>query len=140
MIYVLAGVLRLARFNLTSDAHEKSRWTTGVPTPVGAGYLMVVALMADELPVAAAASVVLAMALLMVSRLHLPELQGRGAVTVTLLIGLANYLAVMVWTNWYTIAWWNLWNGVILLAARAEVRRRQRAEDSPVEAEDLAQV
>ena len=139
-IYVLAGVFRLARFNLTSDAHEKSRWTTGMPTPIGAGYLMVVALMADELPVAAAGSVVLAMALLMVSRLHLPELQGRGPVTMTLLVGLANYFAVLVWTNWYTVAWWNAWNVVILLAARAELRRRERLEEGPVEAEDLAQV
>lgn len=140
VVYVLAGVFRLARFNLTSDAHAKSRWTTGVPTPVGAGYLMVVALMADELPVAVAASVVLVMALLMASRFHLPELQGRGPVTVTLFVGLASFLAVLAWTNWYTIAWWNLWNVVILLTARAEVRRQERADEQSVETEDLAQV
>jgi CDP-diacylglycerol--serine O-phosphatidyltransferase len=126
--YVLAGVYRLARFNLTSDLHEKSRWTTGVPTPIAAGYLMAVVLMRDRVPLLAAASVVLIMAMLMMSRWHLPELKGRGFVPLALVIGIFNYLAVVVWPNWYTVGWWNAWNGVILLAARREERQAELSE------------
>jgi CDP-diacylglycerol--serine O-phosphatidyltransferase len=103
--YVLAGVYRLARFNLTSDFHEKSRWTTGVPTPIAAGYLMALVLMRDQVPLVAAATVVLIMAILMMSRWHLPELMGRGFVPVALVVGIFNYLAVVVWPNWYTVGW-----------------------------------
>ena len=136
VVYVLAGVFRLARFNLTSNEHEKSRWTTGVPTPIGAGYLMAVVLMRDEIPPPAAAAVVLVMAALMMSRWHLPELKGRGFVSVALGVGVLNYFAVVIWPNWYTVAWWNAWNVVIVFAARAEVRRHEQM----LEAEDLAEV
>ncbi|MDH3743532.1 MAG: CDP-diacylglycerol--serine O-phosphatidyltransferase [Acidobacteriota bacterium] len=127
--FVLAGVFRLARFNLTSNEHEKARWTTGVPTPIAAGYIMTLVLMRDRVPVPAAAFVVLLMAMLMLSRWHLPELRGRGAVTVALLIGIPNYLAVMIWPNWYTVGWWNAWNVVILLVARTEARREEPEQD-----------
>ena len=43
--FLLAGVLRLARFNLTSEVHGKASRTTGVPTPIAAGYVMVLVLM-----------------------------------------------------------------------------------------------
>lgn len=129
-LYLVAGIYRLARFNLTSNVHAKARKTLGLPTPIGAGYLMVLVLMRDSIPEAAAAAVVLGMAMLMVSRISLPELHGRGPVAVTMLIGVANYLAIMVWPNWYTIAWWNLWNVVILFAARAEDRRLELSEST----------
>jgi CDP-diacylglycerol--serine O-phosphatidyltransferase len=35
VFYLLAGVFRLARFNLTSDVHVKASRTVGVPTPIG---------------------------------------------------------------------------------------------------------
>ena len=121
--YVLAGVYRLARFNLISDEHEKSRWTTGVPTPAAAGYIMALVLMRDQVPVAAAVTLVLVAAMLMVSRWHLPEFKGSGLVTRLLIIGVFTYFAVVLWPSWYTIGIWNAWNVVILLAARAEARR-----------------
>lgn len=123
--YLLAGVLRLARFNLTSDAHSKARSTTGVPTPVGAGYVMALVLMRDQISAPVSALVVLILAGLMVSRLHLPEFRGKSSVTVALAVGILNYLAVVAWPNWYTVGWWNLWNVVILLAAKSEERRFQ---------------
>ncbi len=127
LIYLLAGVLRLARFNLTSDAHGKARSTTGVPTPVGAGYVMALVLMRDQIPALAAALVLLILAGLMISRLQLPEFRGKSSVTVALLVGMLNYFAVVAWPNWYTVVWWNLWNVVILLVAKSEDRRFQEA-------------
>jgi len=128
LTYLVAGVYRLARFNIISDIHEKAHRTVGVPTPVGAGYLMVLVLMRDHIPVPAAAAVVVMMAMLMVSRVRLPELKGRGFVPVAMLIGMASYLAIMAWPNWYTVAWWSVWNAVILVAARREDRDLELTE------------
>jgi CDP-diacylglycerol--serine O-phosphatidyltransferase len=128
--YVLAGVFRLARFNLISDEHEKSRWTTGVPTPIGAGYIMVLVLMRDQIPVAGAVTLVLVLAMLMMSNWHLPELKGSGLVSRLLLIGMLTFFVVIFWPSWYTIGVWNAWNVVILLAARAEARRAALSEAS----------
>lgn len=121
--YLLAAVFRLARFNLTTDPHEKSETTLGVPSPIGAGYMMALALMRDELPAAAAAVVVLLVAVSMVSRWSLPAFTGRGPVVVALGVAIVNYLAFVVWPNWYTVIWWNLWNLVILALARRRERR-----------------
>ncbi|MBZ0089410.1 MAG: CDP-alcohol phosphatidyltransferase family protein, partial [Thermoanaerobaculia bacterium] len=73
--YLMAGVLRLARFNGTSDAHTKEHKTLGGPIPIGAGYAMAVALMRDHLSAAAGAAVIVVTALLMVSRVRLPQLK-----------------------------------------------------------------
>ena len=62
-------------------------------------------------------------ALAMVSKWRLPELKGGSVVTLLMGVGVLNYLAVVVWPNWYTVAWWNVWNVTILLAARSEDRR-----------------
>jgi CDP-diacylglycerol--serine O-phosphatidyltransferase len=126
--YILAGVFRLARFNLTSDEHTKARKTLGAPTPIAAGYLMALVLMRDQVPVAAGAALVLVMAMLMVSRIPLPELHGRGLVAMMLLVGLGNYLAVLIWPSWLTVIWWNVWNVAILLAARREDRHEVSQE------------
>ncbi|MCP4203821.1 MAG: CDP-diacylglycerol--serine O-phosphatidyltransferase [bacterium] len=117
--FVLAGVYRLARFNLISDEHQKASRTTGVPTPIAAGYMMALVLMRDQVPVPAAATVVLILALLMLSRWHLPEVQSRGWLGAAFGVGLLNYFALVAWPNWYTVGWWNVWNLVILaIAAR----------------------
>lgn len=121
--YILAGVYRLARFNLTSDEHSKARKTLGAPTPIAAGYLMVLVLMRDQVPVPAGAALVLVMGMLMVSRIPLPELHGRSLVSAMLLIGLGNYVAVLVWPSWLAVAWWNVWNLAILFAAHRADRQ-----------------
>ncbi len=115
--FVLAGVYRLARFNLTSDEHQKASRTTGVPTPIAAGYMMALVLMRDHIPAPAAATVVLIFAMLMLSRWHLPEVQARGWLGAAFGLGMLNYFALVAWPNWYTVAWWNAWNVVILLIA-----------------------
>ena len=129
LLYLMAGVLRLARFNVLSDAHAKDRRTLGVPIPIGAGYLMAVALMRHRVSAEEGALVAVAMALLMVSRVRLPQMKGRSAVTWMLLVGVGNYLAVVVRPNWATVVWWNLWNVAILVVAWLGERRS--ADDHP---------
>jgi CDP-diacylglycerol--serine O-phosphatidyltransferase len=129
-LYLVAGVYRLVRFNLTSDEHHKARHAMGVPTPVGAGYVMAAVLMREQITAPVGALIVLVMALLMISRLPLPEMRGRSLVTYAILVGIANYFVVVFRPNWYTIGWWNLWNVVILLVAKGEDRRLERAETS----------
>ncbi len=126
--YILAGVYRLARFNLTSDEHSKARKTLGAPTPIAAGYLMALVLMRDQVPAPAGAALVLVMGMLMVSRIQLPELHGKSLVSVLLLVGLVNYFALVIWPSWYTVIWWNVWNAVILVAAHREDRRFELSE------------
>jgi CDP-diacylglycerol---serine O-phosphatidyltransferase len=120
LCYLIAGVLRLARFNVSSDVHSKESRSTGLPTPIGAGYLMAIALMRDHLPPFAAAAVVMLIAVVMISRFPFPGVKGRKAATYAIFVGLANYLAVVFWPNWYTVIWWNLWNVVIVLIAHFE--------------------
>jgi CDP-diacylglycerol---serine O-phosphatidyltransferase len=123
VVYLLAGTFRLARFNLTTDAHTKARRTTGVPIPVAAGYMLAVVLMREQIPVGWVVAVVLLLAGLMASRVPLPEFKATGLVGAAFLIGLATYLAVVVRPSWLTVAVWNLWNCVILVTALAVERR-----------------
>ncbi|MEO8195659.1 MAG: CDP-diacylglycerol--serine O-phosphatidyltransferase [Thermoanaerobaculia bacterium] len=133
LVYVMAGVLRLARFNVTADAHTKERRTLGVPIPIGAGYAMVVALMRDHLTGWTAAGTLVLMALLMVSRVRLPQVQKSSAVNLMIVIGIGNYLAVVAWPSWTTVVWWNIWNVVILATAALEERRQRGDEDDSPE-------
>lgn len=130
VLFLMAGALRLARFNVTSDVHTKERKTLGVPIPIAAGYAMAVALMRDRLEPLAGAAVVVTVALLMVSRVRLPQMKGNGLVTWMLLVGVANYLAVVARPGWGTVIWWNLWNVVILATAWATERRARRPTDA----------
>jgi CDP-diacylglycerol--serine O-phosphatidyltransferase len=132
VVYLLCGVLRLARFNLTNSEHEKSARTVGVPIPVAASYLMALVLMRDEVPAAAAGLVVLAAAALMVSRVALPQLKRRGPLPAMLMVGLATYLVVVFAPSWRTVLCWNLWNAAILLVAVGE-RRALAGEDQDEE-------
>jgi len=121
--YLLAGVLRLARYNLHADTHSKAQRTTGVPTPVAAGYALALVLMRDQVPPLIGALVIGGLAVLMVSRWRLPELHGRGFIAVAFIVGLFSYLAVIWRPNWYTIGWWNLWNLIIYVTFHFRDRR-----------------
>ncbi len=123
VIYLLAGMYRLARFNLFSDVHSKARRTIGLPIPVGASYLMAVVLLRDQLPATVAAGVALLAALSMASRWGLPELKGTNLTTAMLGVGILNYLTFVAWPNWYTVGWWNIWNLLIIIVARGADRR-----------------
>ncbi len=123
LLYLLAGIFRLARFNVIADAHDKAARTTGIPIPIGAGYVMAVVLMRDAISPVWAAVVVLAMAAGMASRWRLPDLKGTNIVSALLLIGLVNYFAVVLRPSWATVIWWNVWNVVILIAASLQDRK-----------------
>jgi len=123
LVYLLAGVTRLTRFVLTSDAHVKELRTTGAPIPIAASYLMASVLMRDRMPVEAVVAVVLLMSLLMVSRVQLPSLKGKNVVSIMLLVGIVNYMAVVFIPSWLTVGWWNVWNACILLVARVQGNR-----------------
>jgi CDP-diacylglycerol--serine O-phosphatidyltransferase len=124
--YLLAGVARLTRFNLTSDVHVKARRTVGVPIPIAAGYMLALVAMRGQLDAPVAAVFVLAFGVLMVSRWPLPELRG-DVVGVFILIGLGIYFAVLLHPSWVTVAAWNGWNAVILTVAALCERRVRRA-------------
>jgi len=128
LTYVMAGVFRLARFNLTSDAHGKAPKTCGLPTPIAAGYLMTLALMRDDISPEAAAIVVLFFAGFMISRVPLPEIPPRGALGVAFFIGFWSFIVVVLKPNWYTIGFWNVWSVFILLFAKVQERRFTSSE------------
>ena len=118
-----AAVIRLTRFVLMSDAHDKERRTVGVPVPIAASYLMAAVLMRDHIGVEDAAVLTLVFAALMVTRMKLPNLKGRNVVTTMLLVGAVNYFVVVFRPSWYSIGWWNVWNVMILIAAHLQSRR-----------------
>jgi CDP-diacylglycerol--serine O-phosphatidyltransferase len=134
LVYLLAAVLRLARFNLTTDAHVKEARTCGMPTPIGAGYLMALALMWEPTRALVgergaqgiAVALVLVVAAAMLSRLALPQLKGRGPVQAMLLVGIVNYVVMVAWPTWYAVGWWAFWTGCILLANWRVERRLAR--------------
>ena len=123
LVYLLAAILRLARFNLTTNVHVKGSRTLGVPTPIAASYIMAAVLMRRDLEPPVMVVVALVFAALMVSRVRLPSLKGRTPITVMLLIGISNYMLVIFLPSWYAIAWWNIWNVFILWTAHLHDRR-----------------
>ena len=122
LVYLLAGVFRLARFNLSSDAHEKSRRTVGVPIPVSASYVMVAILMRHRLEPWMVAGLMLFLAVAMVSKIPLPEFKSGVLLNTMMGIGITNYCLLVAKPNWYTVIWWNFWNLAIYLMARSEDR------------------
>jgi CDP-diacylglycerol--serine O-phosphatidyltransferase len=131
VIYMLAGMFRLARHNMLSDAHAKATRTMGMPIPIAASYLMAITLMRTEMAPIVAAAVVMLMAFFMATRWKLPELKGMGPVTFLMVIGIINYLVFVSLPNWYTFGWWTFWNLLIVGAARTEDRRH--ALEAPIE-------
>ena len=129
LIYLLAGVTRLTRFVLTSDAHDKELRTTGAPIPAAASYLMAAVLDAGQhVGPGGRGLVVLLMSVLMVSRIRLPSLKGKNIVTAMMLVGIVNYLVMVFHPSWLTVGWWNVWNVCILLVARIQNNRLEPSE------------
>lgn len=113
LVYLLAGVGRLTRFNLTANAHVKARQTVGVPIPVAAGYMLVLVVMRDQMPAWSAAIVAIVMAALMVSRLRLPELRGDDLVGLFMVCGIGAYFWLLLSPGWVPVA---VWNGLCVLS------------------------
>lgn len=124
LIYLLAGVGRLTRFNLTSEVHVKARTTVGVPIPVAAGYMLALTVMRERMTPWVTAVVVIVLALLMISRVRLPEMRGNDPVGLLMVIGIGTYLWVLLRPGWLPVGVWNGWN-VVILATAAWLERRQ---------------
>jgi CDP-diacylglycerol--serine O-phosphatidyltransferase len=76
-LYVVACALRLARYNVQASGEER-RWFSGLPSPGAGGLVATYVLMAHEhawatLPLTAATASMLAVSILMVSRIRYPS-------------------------------------------------------------------
>jgi CDP-diacylglycerol--serine O-phosphatidyltransferase len=88
-LYVVCGMLRLARFEALRDDGKKRFYFSGIPTPAAAILLLSMVLVEVRHWVVLAVAVYVA--ILMVSRIRYPKLRGWGAVT-----SVAILLAVLV--------------------------------------------
>ena len=84
--------------------------------------------MRDEMSPLSVAALAVTMALLMVSTVRLPQMKGNNLVSWMLLVGICNYLAVVVRPGWPTVTWWNVWTALIILVAWQGERRRAREQ------------
>lgn len=77
-LYVVCGMLRLARFESLRDDGKKRYYFSGIPTPAGA--IMLLSMVLVDLPMWVILTVSAYIAVLMVSRIRFPKLRGWGAV------------------------------------------------------------
>jgi CDP-diacylglycerol--serine O-phosphatidyltransferase len=78
-LYVVCGMLRLARFEALRDSGRTKHYFSGIPTPAGAILLLSMVLVDVTAWIVLAVAVYVAV--LMVSRIRFPKLRGWGAVT-----------------------------------------------------------
>jgi CDP-diacylglycerol--serine O-phosphatidyltransferase len=126
VIFVLAGAMRLARFNLQAS-DTKSKESTGLTISTSGAYVSL-AVLADRaferglLPDEAFLVLLPLLAILMVSTIHFPELQtiiGRRKTSLALLSVSA---IVAIWAT-PQVVWWGLTTGYISFGIlRAGVR------------------
>ena len=88
-LYVVCGMLRLARFESLRDDGKKRYYFSGIPTPAGA--IMLLSMVLVDLPMWVILTVSVYIAILMVSRIRFPKMRGWGAVA-----SLAILVAVLV--------------------------------------------
>lgn len=132
LIYAVACVLRLARFNIASrDPLASSKTTfTGVPSPAGAALALLPIFLANLLPGAVlpplgCAAWMVAVAALMISRLPTPAfrpVQVRPDQARLLLLGAVGLGAMLLTYPWLTLVLLDL--GYLLLLVREGIRRR----------------
>jgi CDP-diacylglycerol--serine O-phosphatidyltransferase len=78
-LYVVCGMLRLARFEALRDQGRTKHYFSGIPTPAAAVLLLSMVLVQVRQSIVLAVAVYVAV--LMVSRIRFPKLRGWGAVT-----------------------------------------------------------
>lgn len=131
VIYLLAGTYRLARYNVCSDAHSKTRCTVGLPIPIAAAFLLAAVLIRRDLDAVWSGVVVISMVGFMVSRWRLPTLTGTDLVSMLLVLNLINYAVLVVNPSLTTAAWWFAWMLISALAASVRDRRLGLDQDAP---------
>ena len=114
--YLLAGALRLARFNIDAGPLAKVTFQ-GAPIPVAAGYIMSFIMVRDQLPNWLVAGGVFFMALSMVSTIKVPKFRkDAGPPIFMMVIGIMNFTIFVVKPSALTWHIWNGWNVVCVIA------------------------
>jgi CDP-diacylglycerol--serine O-phosphatidyltransferase len=122
-LYVLCGVLRLARFNVETRAISKVSFL-GMPIPGAAGYILSFVIVRHSLPIWVVALGTLLAALAMVSTIKVPKFTKGGVPSLMLYVGLALFVLLLVWPSALTWHAWNGWNLVLLATNYFLLHRR----------------
>ncbi|MDX2102209.1 MAG: phosphatidylcholine/phosphatidylserine synthase [Alphaproteobacteria bacterium] len=144
MIFAVCTALRLARFNVALDDHDRPAWTyhffSGVPSPAGAGLALLPMVASFELPWSwlqhpwVIGVWLVMVALLMVSRL--PTFSGkrvrvRGQQVVFVLLAVGALAAGVASEPWLTLLGCGLIYLGLIPVAVVQARRMQRASPPP---------
>ena len=113
VLYVLCGVLRLARFNVTTSELSKVTFL-GCPIPAAAGYVVSMVLVRGSLAPWLVALGTVIVGLAMVSTLKVPKFGKGGPPGFMLGVGAATFVALLAWPSALTWHVWNGWNLVML--------------------------
>lgn len=113
LVYLLAGVFRLARFNL--DKGKKSTFY-GIPIPVAAGYIVSFVLLRDEVSPWWLAFGVLCTAATMISTIKVPNFKDRDRTLPMWLLPVPIVLFAVFIARPGVMVWhaWNLFNCVLV--------------------------
>jgi len=115
VVYVLCGVLRLARFNVTTSELAKVTFL-GCPIPAAGGYLVSLVLVRESLPLWLIAFGTAFVGLSMISTLKVPKFgsKGSGPPGAMMWVAMALFIALLFRPTALTWHLWNGWNLVML--------------------------
>jgi CDP-diacylglycerol--serine O-phosphatidyltransferase len=123
VLYVLCGVLRLARFNVDTKAISKVTFV-GLPIPAAAAYIVSLVMVRQSLPIWAIAVGTAVTAVAMISTLKVPKFTKGGAPSLMLYLGVVLFVLLLVWPSAPTWHAWNGWNMVMLATNYVLLHRR----------------
>lgn len=123
IVYSLCGVLRLARFNVTSSDLSKVTFL-GCPIPGAAGYIMSFVLVRGGLSPWLIAGGTAFVGLSMVSTLKVPKFAKGGLPSVLLYIGIVFFAGLLLRPSALTWHIWNGWNLAMLATNYVVLHRR----------------
>ncbi len=115
--FAAMAVVRLVRFNLDGSQQERRDVFRGFSTPTAAIYLVSFIVMGDALPAEVGVFYAVALGLLMISSVPTPAFKGAGVSSVFLVFGLVNTAVLLLRPGFWSFAWWNLYNLLVLLLA-----------------------
>ncbi|HEY3451598.1 MAG TPA: CDP-diacylglycerol--serine O-phosphatidyltransferase [Myxococcales bacterium] len=124
VLFTLCGVLRLARFNVTTS--ELSKFTfLGCPIPAAAGYLLSMVMVRESMPLWLVAFGTTFVGLSMVSTIKVPKFGSKGGPLpgVMLWIAAPTFIALLARPSALTWHLWNGWNLVMLATNYVQLYR-----------------
>ena len=134
LLFVLCGVLRLARFNVTTSELAKVTFL-GCPIPAAAGYIVSMVLVRESLPLWLVAFGTAFVGLSMISTLKVPKFGKGGPPGFMLWVALGTFVALLAQPGALTWHVWNGWNLVMLATNYVQLHKRGllRREQPPVQ-------